>query len=196
MNFILIEIFLMNKQIYVGGLYVPSRSSLLLSLINKHLNETCYIFGGFNTKYIKWRCRKSNTSGVQLHDWLEKQKNELVLQKASTKRSNSIIDFGMAKNAADWTVEVLDEGTFDHYFMLFRSSIAIETKTFFRITNWKLFCFFLSACHEYWLTLVYNLDERSFFDLFSLVLSSRWHGCSKYEKATKYRSPCHNILSL
>ena len=65
----------------------------------------------------------------------------------------------------------------------------MEVNSYFRKTNWKFFNFFLSAVYEYWLSLVYNMDEQTFFTLFSSFLSSLWDRCSYYEKIYKYRPP-------
>ncbi|CAF1501089.1 unnamed protein product [Rotaria magnacalcarata] len=189
-NFILIEILLSNESIYVGGIYVPPKSLPPFQLLSKHLNKTCYIFGDINAKHTDWQCIRNNQSGIHLQSWLEETGNELIIpHKPTSKRSDSIIDFGIAKNATGWTSEVLNEGTSDHYPILFQSSISIDEKSFFRITNWKIFTFFLSAIYEYWLSIVYNLDEQAFFNLFSAFLSSLWDRCSTFEHSANYRPP-------
>jgi len=47
--------------------------------------------------------------------------------------------------------------------------------------------FFLENVYQYWLSVVYNLDEQSFFNIFSLFLNSLWDRCSTYEESVKYR---------
>ncbi|CAF2073397.1 unnamed protein product [Rotaria magnacalcarata] len=189
-NFILIEISLSNETLYVGGLHVPPNSLPPFQLLSKHQNKSFYIFGDLNAKHTEWRCTNNNASGVRILNWLEVTGNELIVpQKATSKRSDSIIDFGITRDATGWTSEVLNEGTSDHYPILFQSSIAVDENSFFRLTNWKLFTFFLSAIYEYWLSIIYNLDEQTFFNLFSLFLASLWDSCSTYETITKYRPP-------
>ncbi|CAM4841450.1 unnamed protein product [Rotaria magnacalcarata] len=196
-NFLLIEISSTNKPTFVGALYVPPGSLPPFQLINQNLNKTYFIFGDFNAKHTNWGCKRNNTSGVHLQNWLEETGHELILpNKPTSRRSNSIIDFGITKDATDWNSEVLNEGTSDHYPILFQSSIAIEEESFFRITNWKIFKFILSTTYEYWLTLVYNMDDQSFFNIFSSFISSLWQRCSSYEKITKYRPPWPPYLVL
>ncbi|CAF3768936.1 unnamed protein product [Rotaria socialis] len=130
-NFILIEISLSNETLYVGGLYVPPNSLPSFQLLSKHQNKPFYIFGDLNAKRTEWGCTKNNTSEVQLLNWLEIRGNELIVpQKATSKRSDSIIDFGITRNATGWTSEVLDEDTSDHYPILFQSSIAVDENSF------------------------------------------------------------------
>ncbi|CAF3697342.1 unnamed protein product [Rotaria socialis] len=189
-NFILIEILLSKESIYIGGIYVPPKSLPPFRLLSKHLNKTCYIFGDINAKHTEWQCKRNNQSGIHLQNWLDETGNELIIpHKPTSKRSDSIIDFGITNNAAGWTSEVLNEGTSDHYPILFQSSISIDEKLFFRITNWKLFTFFLSAIYEYWLSIVYNIDEQTFFNLFSAFLASLWDRCSTFEHSANYRPP-------
>ncbi|CAF3364924.1 unnamed protein product [Rotaria socialis] len=196
-NFILIELSLSKETFYIGGLYVPPGSLPPFQLLSKHQNKSFYIFGDFNAKHTEWGCKNNNTSGVHLQNWLEATGNELIVpQKATSKRSDSIIDFGITCDATGWTSEVLDEGTSDHYPILFQSSISVGENSCFRITNWKIFTFFLTTIYEYWLSVVYNLDDESFFNIFSLFLTSLWDRCSNYEKVNKYRPPWPPYLVL
>lgn len=190
LNFLLIEVTLSTESIYIGGIYVPPKSLPPFQLISKHLSKTCYICGDMNAKHTEWQCKRNNQSGIHLQNWLEETGNELIIpHKPTSKRSDSIIDFGITRNATGWTSEVLNEGTSDHYPTLFQSSISIDEKSSFRITNWKIFTYFLSAIYEYWLSVVYNIDKQAFFNIFSSFLSALWDRCSTYENSTNYRSP-------
>jgi hypothetical protein len=77
-------------------------------------------------------------------------------------------------NEAHNPLEVIDEGTSDHFPILFSSPFTAAENGFCRKTNWKIFTFFLSLVSEYWNACVYNLDEQFFFTLFSTFLSSLW----------------------
>ncbi|CAF1151065.1 unnamed protein product [Adineta steineri] len=109
--------------------------------------------------------------------------------KATSKRSDSIIDFGISQNASGWTSEVLDEGESDHWPVLFQSCLAINEDSFFKKTNWRIYNYFLTMVYEYWLSVVYNIDEQTFFSLFSSFLSALSDRCSVYETVAKYRPP-------
>jgi len=101
LNFILIETSLSNNPVYIGGIYVPPGSLPQFQLLSKHQDKTYYIFGDLNAKHTEWGCKKNNTSGVHLFNWLESLGNELIVpNKATSKRSDSIIDFGISHDAS------------------------------------------------------------------------------------------------
>ena len=146
--------------------------------------------GDYNAKHTTWGSNKNNTSGIHIFDWLEATGNELITpQKATSKRSNSIIDFAITHDASGWKTEVLNESTSDHWPVLFESSLTIDDSMFYRQTNWSLFSFFMSTTHRYWNALVYNLDTESFFVLFSSFLGALQDRCSEYKNAKGFRSP-------
>jgi hypothetical protein len=60
----------------------------------------------------------------------------------TSKRSSSIIDFGITHDAQGWKTETIKEGSFDHYPILIQSPLSAGTNNFFRKTNWKIFFFF------------------------------------------------------
>jgi len=127
---------------------------------------------------------------VHLQEWLENTENEMIIpNKPTSKRSGAVIDFEITHNANGWTSEVLNEETSDHYPVLFQPDIAVHNNPLFRKTHWNIFMFLLEQVYQYWLSVVYNIDEQTFFNLFSLFLSSLWDRCSVYENASKYRPP-------
>ncbi|CAM2699256.1 unnamed protein product [Rotaria socialis] len=107
----------------------------------------------------------------------------------TSKRSSAIIDFALTHDKSYLTVEVIDEGTPDHFPILFSSPFTAAEDGFFRKTNWKLFTFFLSLVNEYWNACVYNFDEQFFVTLFSSFLASLWDRTSEYITIRKYRPP-------
>ena len=190
LNLIWIEIDQHPNPIYVGAIYVPPGSLPPFHLISKYQNNPFYIFGDYNAKHTNWKCQRSNSSGVHLANWLDSTGREMIYPtKSTSKRSESIIDFGITHDAYGWKSEVLDEGSSDHFPVLFQSPIAIGDNSVFRKTNWKAFNLFLTVVQEYWMSLVYNLDEQTFFSLFSLFLSSLWDKCSSFENANNFRPP-------
>lgn len=196
-NFLMIELTTSTDSINIGAVYVPPNTLPPFTLFSKYNNKTFYILGDFNAKHTDWGCKTNNTSGLHLKNWLESTGNVMLTpSKSTSKRSNAIIDFGITHDANDWTSEVLKEGTSDHFPVIFQSPIAINDNILFRKTNWKLFNFFLYNIHEYWMSLVYNLDEQVFFSLFSSFLSALWDKCSTYTNAIKYRKPWPHELIL
>ncbi|CAF2113918.1 unnamed protein product [Rotaria magnacalcarata] len=188
--YILIEVESTPESIYIGAIYVPPQSIPPFQLLSKHLNKRFYIFANYNAKHTDWKCSKNNTSDVHLQNSLESTENELIIpSKATSKRSNAIIHFGITQDASGWISEVLDEGTSEHFPVLIQSSLTIDGTSTFRKANWKTFNFFLWLLNEYWLSVVYNLDEQTFFNLFSAFLSALWDRCSTNEKICDYRPP-------
>ncbi|CAF1926249.1 unnamed protein product [Rotaria magnacalcarata] len=181
----------------VGAIYFPPHSIPRFQLLSNNINRTFYIFGDYNAKHAEWKYSKNNTSGVQLQNWLESTGNELIISnKATPKRSNAIIDFGITQDASGWISEVLGEGTSDHFPLLIQSPLTIDVMSTFRKTNWKLFNFFLWLINEYWLSVVYNLDEQTLFNHFSSFLSALWDKCSTYEKICHFKPPWPPCLVL
>ncbi|CAF1424466.1 unnamed protein product, partial [Rotaria magnacalcarata] len=111
----------------VGAIYFPPHSIPRFQLLSNNINRTFYIFGDYNAKHAEWKYSKNNTSGVQLQNWLESTGNELIISnKATPKRSNAIIDFGITQDASGWISEVLGEGTSDHFPLLIQSPLTID----------------------------------------------------------------------
>ncbi|CAF2747679.1 unnamed protein product [Rotaria sp. Silwood2] len=197
LKFIIIELLLSPNPIYIGAIYVPPSSLPPFQLISKYQSKPFYLFGDYNAKHTNWKCKRNNTSGVQLQNWLETAGNEMITPtKSTSRRSESIIDFGITHDASGWASEVLNDGTSDHFPILFQSPLAIGEGSLFRKTNRKIFKYFLIVISEYWRSMVYNLDEQTFFSLFPLFLSSLWDRCSTYEDTTKYRPPWPSELVL
>jgi hypothetical protein len=189
-NFLMLEIQTMNDTALVGGVYVPPRKRPPLHLFEKYLDKNFIIFGDFNAKHAQWNCDINNTSGNQLKDWLDRNGCDLVhSSKPTSKRSESIIDFAITFDGSGWKAEVLNEGTSDHFPVLFTSPLCLAENCYFRKTNWKIFSFVLKSIFEYWNSIVYNLDHESFFILFSDFLSSLWDRCSIFELSNKFRPP-------
>ena len=189
-NFLLLEVQTSGEPIHIGAIYVPPKSLPPFHLFARCNTKTFFIFGDYNAKHSSWNCLKNNTSGIELYNWLEYTGYEMIApSKSTSRRSNAVIDFGVTQNANGWTSEVLEDGTSGHWPILFQSPICANKINFFRKTNWKIFTYFLTLVYEYWNSLVYNLDTDSFFEIFSLFLSSLWDRCSQYEKIEKYRPP-------
>lgn len=196
-NFILVELETSNETVIIGAIYVPPGSLPPFQLFNQCKKRPFYIFRDFNAKHTTWGSNKNNTSGIHIFDWLEATGNDLIVpQKATSKRSNSIIDFGLTHDATGWNSEVLEEATSDHWPVLFQSPIIIVDTFLFKQTKWSIFTFFLSAVFQYWNSLVYNLDTETFFTLFSSFLNALQDRCSTYVPSNKYRPPWPPTLVL
>jgi hypothetical protein len=189
-NFILIELNIQPKPVLLGAIYVPPGKSFPRDLFDAIRNKPFYIFGDYNAKHKDWLCDKNNTCGTQIKDWLDDTGCEMIFPNQPTsKRSSSIIDFGITHDAQGWKAETLKEGSSDHYPILIQSPLSAGTNNFFRKTNWKIFSFFLSCVFPYFNSLVYNLEPDTFFLLFSSFLSSAWDRVSEYLPINKYRPP-------
>ncbi|CAF2985277.1 unnamed protein product [Rotaria sp. Silwood2] len=174
----------------VGAVYVPPDSTPPFQFFTKCSNKPFYIFGDFNAKHTDWGCEGNNGSGNQIVSWLELTGNEMIIpDKPTSRRSKSIIDFGLTHDATGWHTEVIEDGTSDHLPILLQSPLCIPLTAVFKKTNWKIFIFFLNTVYEYWLSLVSNYDEQFFFIQFSEFLASLWGRCSTYESARQYRPP-------
>ncbi|CAF3343542.1 unnamed protein product, partial [Rotaria sp. Silwood2] len=185
------------ERTLIGAVYVPPGKSPPLHLFSKCRNKPFFIFGDFNAKHSSWDCDINNDSGNQIASWLEQTGNSMILpNKSTSRRSNSIIDFGLTQDASGWITEVLDEGTSDHYPILIQSPLFVENSNKFRCTNWSIFSYFLRLVHQYWLSLVYNYDEQYFFSYFNNFLSSLWDRSSIYKSARTYRLPWPPYLVL
>ncbi|CAF3875077.1 unnamed protein product [Rotaria sp. Silwood1] len=133
-KFILIQIETIPERTLIGAVYVPPGKSPPLHLFSKCRNKPFFIFGDFNAKHSSWDCETNNDSGNQIASWLEQTGNSMILpNKSTSRRSNSIIDFGLTHDASGWITEVLDEGTSDHYPILIQSSLFVENSNNFRL---------------------------------------------------------------
>ncbi|CAF3344273.1 unnamed protein product [Rotaria socialis] len=196
-NFLVIEINIAGEPIKIGAIYVPPSSSPPFHLLDKYKDKSFVFFGDFNAKHSHWNCTKNNPKGNQLFNWLEQSGVEVISpERATSRRSDAVIDFGITHDASGWKNEVLEEGTSDHRPILFQSSYCIDEGAVFRKTNWNVFTFFLLIVFEYWNTLVYNFDVNSFIEIFSLFLSALWDRCSVYERVEKFRPPWPPSLVL
>ncbi|CAF3184345.1 unnamed protein product [Rotaria sp. Silwood2] len=190
LNFLLIEIETIPEPTCVGAVYVPPGSTPPFQFFTKCSNKAFCIFGDFNAKHTDWGCEGNNGSGNQIVSWLELTGNEMIIpDKPTSRRSKSIIDFGLTHDATGWHTEVIEDGTSDHLPILLQSPLCVPLSAVFKKTNWKIFIFFLKTVYEYWLSLVYNYDEQFFFIQFSEFLASLWDRCSTYESARRYRPP-------
>jgi hypothetical protein len=189
-NVLIVEMETASGPLKIGAIYVPPRSALPLLLMSKHTDEPFVYFGDYNAKHTHWNCTKSNTAGNELYNWIEQSGTEVIApSKATSRRSDSIIDFGITHDGSEWQIEVLEEGTSDHRPILYQSNYCDEQGTQFRSTNWNIFTFFLSVLAEYWKSLANNMEPDEFVELWSLFLSSLWDRCSVYKRANEYRSP-------
>jgi hypothetical protein len=71
-----------------------------------------------------------------------------IFSKNSTsERSNAIIDFAITQDKTGWTCEVINEGTSDHFPVIYRSPFMLSEKGFSRKTNWKMFFILFSRAY-------------------------------------------------
>ncbi|CAF4233481.1 unnamed protein product, partial [Rotaria magnacalcarata] len=194
-DFLLLEIDILPKPIFVGAIYVPPSKPFPQSLFDKFINKPFYIFGDYNAKHTDWMCRQNNASGSQLKNWLESTGCEMIYPtRPTSKRSTAVIDFGITHNAYGWKADVIQEGTSDHYPVLIKTPVSTGENNYFRKTNWKILQFFLQCVFQYFNSLVYNHDPDFFFDLFSSFLASLWDRVSEYVPINKYRPPWPQYL--
>ena len=59
----------------------------------------------------------------------------------------------------------------------------------YRQADWASFTFFLAMVHQYWHSLVYNLDTDSFFTLFSSFLNALQGLFSTFRSSRQFRPP-------
>jgi hypothetical protein len=190
-NILLIKLEILNQKINIAAIYVPPNCSPPFELLLKQDNKNnIMIFGDFNAKHHDWGCNKNNTSGNKIKEWTEKEGlNILYPSKPTSKKSKSIIDFGIGIDITGWSAETLDEGTSDHYPVLFFSPFSAIENGVFRVTNWKIFHYFLQIVFPYGNTLVYNIVHDTFFELFSSFLAALWDRCSEYKHIKAFRPP-------
>ena len=197
-NFLLIEMDVAMSSIFVGAVYVPPGQIPPFEEFEKFLDKNFYIFGDFNAKHTQWGCQANNSSGISLNDWLEERGCVgMFPEKPTSRRSNAIIDFAITQDKSGWSCDVIDEGTSDHFPVIFASPITSSEKGYFRKTNWKVFSFILSCLYKYWNSSVYNMDEQDFFLSIFTFLASLWDRTSIYLPINKYRPPWpHFLVSL
>ena len=189
-NFLLMGLQTPMEPVLIGAMYVPPSSLPPFQIIDQCKSKPFYIFVDFNAKHTAWGCKKNNTSGVHMINWLEETGNDLIMPiKPTSRRSEAVIDFGISHDANEWTSEVLHEGTSDHWPILFQSPISIEGKAMFKMTNWKTVGFFLSCVFQYWNSLAYNLVTDTFFSLFSSFLAALQDRCRTYKRVDAFRPP-------
>ncbi|CAF1681552.1 unnamed protein product [Rotaria magnacalcarata] len=189
-NFLLIELEISNQKINIAAVYVPPKNTPPFELFQTHDNNNIIIFGDFNAKHQEWGCEKNNPSGNRIKEWMENEGwNIIHPSKPTSKKSKSIIDFAIVQDNNGWNAETLDEGTLDHYPVIFFSPFAATEDGSFRATNWKMFYYFLQSIFSYWNSLVYNMDHDAFFEIFSAFLAALWDRCSEYKYAKAFRTP-------
>ena len=189
-KFLFVEAQILNEPIYIEAAYVPPGSLPPFQLFSKRANKSFFILGDCNAKHTLWGCKQNNTSGIHILNWLEATDNDMIVPNSFTsRRSDSIIDFGITHDASRWNSEVLNEGTSDHWPILFQSPFLTAYMSLYRQTNWKLFTFFLSVISQYWNSLVYDFDTESFFSLFSSFLQALQDRYSTYRRVDKFRPP-------
>lgn len=189
-NFLLIEIEVVNQKINIAAVYVPPTNLPPFELFQTHDNKNIIIFGDFNAKHQEWGCTRSNSSGNRIKEWIENEGlNILHPSEPTSKKSKSIIDFAIAQDINGWNAETLDEGTSDHYPVIFFSPLSATENGSFRATNWKIFHYFLQVTFSYWNSLVYNFDHDTFFEIFSAFLAALWDRCSEYKCIKSFRTP-------
>ncbi|CAF3172769.1 unnamed protein product [Rotaria socialis] len=196
LDFIIIELNIQPKPILLGAIYIPPNKTIPQSLLDLYVNEPFFIFGDFNAKHTDWLCNTNNANGVQLKNWLDKTGCEMIHPTQPTsKRSSSIIDFGITYNASGWKVEVIKEGTSDHYPILLQAPFSTGVNKYFRKTHWKVFTYFLKCIFPYFNSLAYNYDAETFLELFSSFLSSAWDKASHFIPIKRYRPPWPPFLT-
>ena len=59
-------------------------------------------------RYVIWLCNKNNICGIQIKDCLDDTGCEMIFPNQPTsKRSSSIIDFGITHDTHGWKAEIL-----------------------------------------------------------------------------------------
>ncbi|CAM4855057.1 unnamed protein product [Rotaria socialis] len=107
-NFLVMEMLLNSEIIKVGAIYVPPSSYPPFHLLSKYTDHPFIFCGDFNAKHVDWNCIKNNTSGNQLAQWIENSGVEIINPgKATSRRSEAIIDFGITNDASGWQTEDL-----------------------------------------------------------------------------------------
>ncbi|CAF3684967.1 unnamed protein product [Rotaria sp. Silwood1] len=174
----------------VTAVYVPPKNLPPFELFQAHDNENIIIFGDFNAKHQEWDCEKNNLSVNRIKEWIENEGWHILYpSKPTSKKSKSIIDFAIGQDINGWNAETLDEGTSDHYPVIFFSPFSATENGSFRATNWKIFYYFLQSTFSYWNSLVYNMDHNTFFEIFSAFLAALWDRCSEYKYVKNFRTP-------
>ena len=172
-NLSVIETTVTGEKLKIGAIYVPPNSLLPFHFFTKYQNKAFVLFGDYNAKHSHWNCPKSNPSGNQLFHWFEHSGVEISSpNKATSRRPDSVIDFGITHDASGWNAEVLEEGTSDRRPILFQSPYCADVSSSFRRAIWNVLSFFLTIVFEYWNSLVYSFDINSFIELFSFFLSA------------------------
>ena len=189
-NCLLIELELLNNKLLLGAVYVPPRSYPPFTFLDKHKEKDTFLFGNFNAKDVNWLCERNNSCGNSLNRWIEKEGLQVLHPTGTTsRRSDTIIDFGIGKDFSGWKLSTLDEGNSDHFPLLISTPLCAGKNGFFRKTEWNVFRAFLNAAHKYWNALVYNIDHNAFFELFSNFLAALYDRCSSYEEIKCFRPP-------
>ncbi|CAF3609920.1 unnamed protein product [Rotaria sp. Silwood1] len=99
-NFVLIQIEIMDEKIFIASIYVPPGSMPPLEIFDKYKDKEIFIFGDFNAKHQDWKCEENNVSGNKLREWLLDNGFETLHPcHPTSKRSNSVIDFGIGRTA-------------------------------------------------------------------------------------------------
>ena len=107
---------------------------------------------------------------------------------ATSTKWKSAIDFGIGRRTIYWQVARIQEGTSDHYSVLFLSPFSAEENRISRKTNWKMFTFFLRVTHPYLSALVDKIEFNAYFDIFSSFIASLCDRCSVYESNKNSRA--------
>ena len=187
-NFLLIEVETAPESTLIGAVYVPPGKIPPFHLFEKCKGKPFCIFGDFNAKHQEWECATRNESGDRLMEWLEATGNEVIIPpQATSRRSDTRIDFGITHDASGWSTEVAEEGTSDHFPCIVQSPLCVSKSNFFRVTYWNVFSFFLKISYNHWLSLVYNYDEQFFFSHFSEFIRCLWDRCSVYKPVCQFR---------
>jgi hypothetical protein len=108
------------------------RDQLLpFQLFSKCTNKHSFILSDFNAKYISWNCKQSNTSGVHILNKLEGAGNDMIILKTPTsRRSCSIIDFGITQDSSGWNRELLQKGTSNDWPVFFNHLYLLKTQCY------------------------------------------------------------------
>ena len=80
-----------------------------------------------------------------MNGWKKNGYTSISPTKSTSKRSNTIIDLAITQDQVGWTCEVINEGTSDHFPLIYSTPFTLSQKGFFRKTNWKIFSFIFSC---------------------------------------------------
>ncbi|CAF4932471.1 unnamed protein product, partial [Rotaria sp. Silwood1] len=106
----MIETDVIGTKLSIGAIYVPPNTSLPFHQLSKYKDKPFVICGDYNAKHSYWNCPKNNSNGNKLFNWIEHAGVDVIApSRATSRKSEVLIDFGITNDANSWQAEVLDE---------------------------------------------------------------------------------------